>query len=484
MYNKLRFFTIEGLFGNLEVNLSFDEVENIYIGENGIGKTTILSSIFYTLKGKFLELSKIEFNSIIVEFTDGNTYGFTKDDIEQYINYNKNNRRRISPKAEMKIEEICKDKIEILLKLKEELSFEEVRKNEIFISIRDEINQELRIPRMPAERELIDYLNRIDFSSKPIFMLVERLKSFNKENELLYFPTFRRIEEDLNKLLAFSSEEEEIKYSYREVERKDDLSRYGELIKFGMVDVENTIKELLEKIRETSINSFNQMTAILLKQYVSNDLNSNSTNSHKDINVKDLEISLNRVGSEIEQSYKDRIIELVNSREIYLDENNYLFNFINNLLSSHEQLRTIDKRIELFVDVCNSYLVNKKYEFDASNVTLKIVNTNNNKVISLTNLSSGEKQIISTFSKIYLEYEKNYIILFDEPELSLSIEWQEKFIPDIINSGNCNQLICVTHSPFIFKEDRLFELAKEILDEIKPTDTDSFFDTEVELEWQ
>ncbi|MCU4812781.1 ATP-binding protein [Bacillus cereus] len=475
MYNKLKFFRIKGLFESLDVNLSFDEVENIYIGENGIGKTTILSTIFYTLKGKFLELSKTEFHSIAVEFTDGEEFRFTKDDLEQYIDFNRNNRRRYNPRFYRLFEELFSDRIAEFLQLKEEIPRRDLKNHDLFISLRNEISLKLDIGRIPAERELMEYMNKRFVSKNPIYDLIDKLKAFNKENEILYFPTFRRIEEDLNKLLAFSSDDE-VEYPYREVENKK-LSKYGELIKFGMVDVDTTIKELLEKIRETSISSFNQMTAILLKQYVSNDIISNNIVGFKEINVTNLEISLNRVGSEIGQSYKDKIIELVNNKKIYSQENSYLLNFINNLLSSHEQLRKIDKKIEQFVEVCNSYLVNKKYKFDASNLTLQIVNTLNEKIIPLTNLSSGEKQIISTFAKIYLEYEKDYIILFDEPELSLSIEWQEKFIPDIVNSGNCNQLICVTHSPFIFKEDRLFEISKEILDEIE---TVSFLDVEVD----
>ena len=46
--------------------------------------------------------------------------------------------------------------------------------------------------------------------------------------------------------------------------------------------------------------------------------------------------------------------------------------------------------------------------------------------------------------------DKKDIVLFDEPELSLSIYWQENLLPDIIESGNCMFLMAVTHSPFIF----------------------------------
>ena len=68
----------------------------------------------------------------------------------------------------------------------------------------------------------------------------------------------------------------------------------------------------------------------------------------------------------------------------------------------------------------------------------------------LSKLSSGEKQIISLFAKIYLSDYKSYIILFDEPELSLSMIWQKQLLPDILDSKKCNFLLAVTHSPFIF----------------------------------
>ena len=88
-------------------------------------------------------------------------------------------------------------------------------------------------------------------------------------------------------------------------------------------------------------------------------------------------------------------------------------------------------------------------------------------IIDLSNLSSGEKQLISTFSKIFLEDEKELIILFDEPELSLSVPWQEEFIYDISQASKCKFLLTVTHSPFIYT--KLLPYAEEIDDCIKET---------------
>ena len=93
---------------------------------------------------------------------------------------------------------------------------------------------------------------------------------------------------------------------------------------------------------------------------------------------------------------------------------------------------------------------------------------NEKEEIQLTQLSSGEKQIVSLFSNLYLESDKSSIVIIDEPELSLSLEWQKMLLPDIMRTGNCDLLLTVTHSPFIF-ENEFDNDAKEIRRYIKNT---------------
>ena len=40
-------FEILGLFGGKDVKLSFTNKVQIYIGENGLGKTTVLNTLYY-----------------------------------------------------------------------------------------------------------------------------------------------------------------------------------------------------------------------------------------------------------------------------------------------------------------------------------------------------------------------------------------------------------------------------------------------------
>ena len=115
----------------------------------------------------------------------------------------------------------------------------------------------------------------------------------------------------------------------------------------------------------------------------------------------------------------------------------------------------------------------KKFYYNPSELTLEIYIESKGEItteiVGLSQLSSGEKQIVSLFSRLYLENNKETIVIIDEPELSLSIKWQSMLLPDIIRSGNCKLLLTVTHSPFIF--DNEFDLdAREMRRYIKYSD--------------
>ena len=49
----IKSFAIFNLFGRYNVTLKFDKEVNIYVGENGLGKTTILNCLYSVLKKNF-----------------------------------------------------------------------------------------------------------------------------------------------------------------------------------------------------------------------------------------------------------------------------------------------------------------------------------------------------------------------------------------------------------------------------------------------
>jgi predicted ATPase len=179
---------------------------------------------------------------------------------------------------------------------------------------------------------------------------------------------------------------------------------------------------------------------------------------------KAVEIVLERIGKNISQSHKDQILNLVKTGEI-LSGHDPLVYFVSNLLKVYEQQQDNDQAIQLFTSVSNKYLTDKEVVYDESNVTINIIRKKNGKPVDIEYLSSGEKQIISLFALLYLQKKDDLAIFFDEPELSLSIEWQKTLLPDIINSGKCKFLFSTTHSPFIFEnelEENTVDLAEFI----------------------
>lgn len=139
----------------------------------------------------------------------------------------------------------------------------------------------------------------------------------------------------------------------------------------------------------------------------------------------------------------------------YQDENsaNQEYNyFLNKLWNVFEKQREAEDSLRVFQKKCNEYLFNKEIYLDEG--TLRSVPREKNgrkRELDWEELSSGEKQIISLFAKLYLDKNNKYIILFDEPEISLSIEWQRTYLADIFELENCKFLLAVTHSPFIFE---------------------------------
>ena len=118
-----------------------------------------------------------------------------------------------------------------------------------------------------------------------------------------------------------------------------------------------------------------------------------------------------------------------------------------------KQKKEITRPIDTFVKIVNSYLYNEVtqkeiYINENGNIFLKPLNSDN---ISINNVSSGEKQIITFFAYLILGLEeiKQSIFIVDEPELSLHLKWQRQFVDSILSVNNDIQLIFATHAPEI-----------------------------------
>ena len=102
------------------------------------------------------------------------------------------------------------------------------------------------------------------------------------------------------------------------------------------------------------------------------------------------------------------------------------------------------------IDSLNFFLntVNKEAEYNQHAIIYH--DKDIQKKLKFSDLSSGEKQLVYILVQVALnatEKEKSSIILMDEPEISLHLDWQEHFIKQLTILNPDAQFIIVTHSP-------------------------------------
>lgn len=426
----LECFRIENLNNEKNVSLTFKENIRILLGENGSGKTTILTALYFLLSKKYYKLNNLEFNKMHLDLSSGETLTLEKkwfsleedEDIYRLYSYLENtlNKQELDYALSIIYGEGDIEEFRVIFRkslLKKDILMSKVRRT--ILDIRNILK----------ERELNIFGENILKFDKGIS------KAFEKE--ILYFPTYRRIEEDLAKL---------------GLNMEDNIPKSNGIINFGMGDVQELFKKIKNDIKEESLNSYSNATGNMIKHliYPSESETQEETGKKIQKNKEIIGVVLDRFGTDLSDKDKENISSLINSKQIFDKEYYSLSFYLNSLINNYLKFKERDDSIKEFTRICTKYLLEKKLVFEESNGEIKIINDKTNNEIELNKLSSGEKQIISILSQVFLNFEDDFIILFDEPELSLSIEWQEMLLPDILNSKKCSLLFAVTHSPFIF----------------------------------
>ena len=85
---KIEYFKIYNLFNQYNVSLNIGDDVNIFLGENGMGKTTILSCLYYILSGRLDKLDTILFNTIIIKFVGNEEFILKRNDLNRYLEEN------------------------------------------------------------------------------------------------------------------------------------------------------------------------------------------------------------------------------------------------------------------------------------------------------------------------------------------------------------------------------------------------------------
>lgn len=422
---EIKRFKINKLHGTLDFDLKFKDNTLILVGENGSCKTTIIKMLYYTLSLQYGKLNMYEYESIEILIDDDNY------------------------KLEKKVFKVLG---EMLLKqFPPQIVRDFISRIETYGFVDYQVVEDLCKRYNIKIEEILQkyYLS----GKKHVNVLIDTMLNLRRKVDgahVLYLPTYRRIEEELTVILNRRIDEDDTKYRYT------DSSNYMELIEFGMHDVEVAINETLSGIKDLSRLNLNNLTLSYLGDIVDGKYEMSDTKEIRNID----DVTINQILSRVDKSIlskkqKNKLLKILqdnkNKNLVENEHDRVLIHYFLKLYDLHERMSEKETSFRNFVDVCNRYLQNKTVKYDSLNFSFSITSKYDGHNIELYQLSSGEKQIVSLFSHLYLSNKNNCLVLIDEPELSLSVKWQKTFLEDVRKGAFCNGLVAVTHSPFVFE---------------------------------
>ena len=391
----LKSVKIKGLYGYINKNIDFLENETYLVGSNGSGKSSMLRIIdaFFSKNINFFETLDCE--NIIFEFENqGKNY---EVEWKEKIFFNKT-LEDFENKKKCYISDLKNIK-----KKDNKKNLEIIRENEKILEI---IRENEKILEIIRKNEKI--LNEVREGS------ALGKKSVKKKllQEKLY----------LNFIFNF-------------------LNFYKK--------INNDNKEVMELSREYLKNLFEDDTILSLGIEYPNEKKSYIEKLNYIEKIKNSITSLpeSKIDKILDELFPSRVIKKIwgkKGKEYLLAE----IETINN----KTKVNLFSKKVEKYIETINSFLIHsgKEVYFEKKEANFYLRLLKRKKIIDIEFLSSGEIEILNLCTQLFFNEKK--IIIIDEPEKSLHLEWQilfGKIIDTILEYDNDLQIIIATHSPFI-----------------------------------
>ncbi|QCE32332.1 hypothetical protein FAI41_01310 [Acetobacteraceae bacterium] len=461
-------FEIQNLFGSHSLKLSMKRGLTAFIAENGVGKTTALIALHGLLTQNLDLLRGIPAEKLTLTLSKGDAfiYPLLTSSEWQVLQEIQGIFKCTFCEAKDLLLDFLKgerEAVEIIQRFRRrkrswELPLREIRtylKNSVIARISEVKN---------TRRSLKEQ------QQKTLYDLNEKLEGW----DVLFFPTFRCIEAgkhggegiDFGEILDEEEEwgnEIECKYN-RELRN---------LTHYSLEGIKDDLKQLNSRVVRLTNSAYRDATEklvgyVFLDKRKATCLKNNS--AHPTKKIKNV-LSILGLFDEEDLNSIIKNLSVSSGKTEGNDTKKELVDFfISSLFEGLGVIDNIQERLRGFCTTLNEYFDGKELYLDSRTLEVTL-QSRNKRVLDWESLSSGEKQITGILGKLWsrnsyqrrsvllprlLQEEesrtnKNLIVLVDEPELSLGIKWQNRFLQDIMKAPNCQQLIVTTHSPSIVK---------------------------------
>lgn len=433
MYNpvSLKTIDIKGLFGSFNYHIEFPQDKDYLIltSPNGYGKTTILNIISAIQRADLFYFLTIPFEQISL------CYSSNVDIIikSSYASVNKN-----LPNDELSVndESLADDAIgqghENEITKSGELNFS------IHTLIGDasfELNNSIirkAIRRIGFYRRLV--LQDFDIHSKSYLDFLREhqqtlFSSIAKDTDAKFFIFL----EMLQSVTAIDSQ--------RLFVKSDDKKW-----KYRIEDVSSELKRLLEDNQKKYLITSQQKDAL----FISNVLNAKQSITE----VKYNEIKEN-LQKKIYNLKEHALITDIEIPDFSAEHAAMLGCYILDLKDKLEVFNDILQKINLFMAlVKEKHFTRKRIEVSLDG-GLRVRSVSDDSFIDLRNLSSGEQNELILLYDLIFGLGNDCMLLIDEPEISLHVSWQLRFMNELKSIARLKNLkvIVATHSPQIINDD-------------------------------
>ena len=447
---KLASLKVSKLYDCYDYDIKFNPDVTFIYGQNGCGKTTILNITEAIITGKLFKLFYYGFCQIKLEY-------FYKDEPDKMKSI------------------IIKKKEDKLLVTFNNGEYEIERKNN------QREFRRARITDYDCYFNDYDFLEKIKNTFNYVYLPLNRQSNWydNKDERNYIMRKMRTRFMELNDIYEEDSVNKDVTMRRIECLIYDSYSKINS-------EISKISDDFRDEILKSSLTFSDSEYSIKSVAEELSSQNVDELNSVKDTYIKMLK-ELAKITRDEEEKFNDFFDDFIKLFSNYKKKKHNIekFNLIELIMKFQQILRIKDlvgiaekterrkddkrKPIRIFIDIMNEFVRNgeeeKKIEIDSFGKVYFTTKYSGERCIDIQSLSSGEKQLITFFAHLIFNVKNTTsgIFVVDEPELSLHLSWQQKFVEKILEINSNIQLIFATHSPEIIGKNRnkVFKLEKK-----------------------